>query len=219
MLEAQFPRIHGDMGNALTWDFPVHYKIVRGASPDLVVRKNAEGLLDVFISAARELEADGVAGITTNCGFLSLFQEELANAVSVPVLTSSLMQVGMVNALLPSDKRAAILTIDGGSLTKTHLDAAGVPDGTPVGGTENGREFTRAILNNELYLDVDLARQDNVEAARDLVSKNENIGALVLECTNMQPYAADISAATGLPVFSIQTLVRWFQNGLVPRSY
>ena len=29
MLETRFPRIHGDIGCATTWDFPVHYKVVR----------------------------------------------------------------------------------------------------------------------------------------------------------------------------------------------
>ena len=98
MLEARFPRIPGDMGNATSWDFPVHYKIVRGASPDKVVRRNAEGLLPDFIAAAQELVADGVDGITTNCGFLSIFQHDIAKAVGVPVATSSLMQTAMVNA-------------------------------------------------------------------------------------------------------------------------
>ena len=66
---------------------------------------------------------------------------------------------------------------------------------------------------------MDAARQDNVEAACTLVSANPDLGALVLECTNMVPYAADIRAATGLPVFSIETFVRWFQAALVPRTY
>jgi len=219
MLEARFPRIPGDMGNALTWPFPVHYKVVRSASPDRVVRQGAEGLLDVFIAAARELVADGVDGITTNCGFLSLFQQELADAVRVPVATSSLMQVRMVNALLPVGKRAGILTVSASSLTPKHLEKAGVPAGTPVGSTEGGREFTRVLLDNEMELDVDLARQDNVDAARALAAANPDLGAIVLECTNMIPYAADIREATGLPVFSIETFVRWFQAGLVPRRY
>ena len=219
MLEARFPRIPGDMGNALTWPFPVHYKVVRSASPDRVVRQGAEGLLDVFIAAARELVADGVDGITTNCGFLSLFQQELADAVRVPVATSSLMQVRMVNALLPVGKRAGILTVSASSLTPKHLEKAGVPAGTPVGSTEGGREFTRVLLDNEMELDVDLARQDNVDAARALMAANPDLGAIVLECTNMIPYAADIREATGLPVFSIETFVRWFQAGLVPRRY
>ena len=219
MLEARFPRIRGDMGNAVSWDFPVHYKIVRGASPDKVVRRNAEGLLADFAAAAQELVADGVDGITTNCGFLSIFQNEIAKAVGVPVATLSLMQTAMVNALLPPDKRAGILTISASTLTSAHLEAAGVPPDTPIGTTEGGREFTRAILGNELELDVAAAEADNVEAARQLVSENPDVGALVLECTNMGPYARAIREATGLPVFSILNFVSWFQAGLTPKRY
>ena len=219
MLEARFPRIPGDMGNATSWDFPVHYKIVRGASPDKVVRRNAEGLLPDFIAAAQELVADGVDGITTNCGFLSIFQHDIAKAVGVPVATSSLMQTAMVNALLPPGKKAGILTISGSSLTPAHLIAAGVPLDTPIGSTEGGREFTRAILGNEPELDVAAAEADNVDAARQLVASNPDVGALVLECTNMGPYAPAIRAATGLPVFSILNFVTWFQTGLSPRVF
>ena len=219
MLDAKFPRIPGDMGHAETWPFPVHYKIVRGASPDKVVRKNAEGLLQTFITAAEELVADGVDGITTNCGFLSLFQNDLANAVGVPVATSSLMQVELVNRLLPTGKKAGILTISGSSLTAEHLRAANVPEGTPIGTTEGGAEFTRAILDNALELDVHLARQDNVEAALDMRARHADLRAIVLECTNMVPYAADIRRATGLPVYSIHSMITWFQAGLLPRRF
>src|SRR6056297_2230568 len=132
MLDARFPRIPGDMGHAGTWGFPVHYRIVREASPDRVVRRGAPGLLDAFIDAARELVADGVDGITTNCGFLSIFQRELAEAVGVPVATSSLMQVPMVNAVLPEGQRAGLLTISASTLTHRHLEAAGVPLETPI---------------------------------------------------------------------------------------
>ncbi|MBX2855441.1 MAG: aspartate/glutamate racemase family protein [Rhodobacteraceae bacterium] len=219
MLDARFPRIPGDMGNALTWPFPVHYKIVRGASPDLIVRRQAEGALGTFVDAARELVADGVDGITTNCGFLSMFQEELAAAVSVPVATSSLMQVAAVEQLLPPGRRVGVLTISASTLTAEHLVKAGVPVDAPIGTTEYGREFTRAILDDEPALDVALARQDNVEAARALVAAHPQIGALVLECTNMTPYAADIAAAVKLPVFSIESFIRWFQSGLAPRRF
>lgn len=219
MLDARFPRIPGDMGNARTWPFPVHYRIVRDASPDRVVRHKAEGMLDVFVDAAQELVKDGVDGITTNCGFLSLFQKELAQAVPVPVATSSLMQVEMVNRILPAGKRAGVLTISASTLTQDHLLAANVPLDTPIGTTEGGAEFTRAILGNELGLDVELARKDNVEAAMALTSEHPDLGAIVLECTNMCPYAPDIQRATGLPVFSIVSFVTWFQAGLVPPTY
>ncbi|WP_171230737.1 aspartate/glutamate racemase family protein [Ruegeria sp. HKCCA4008] len=219
MLDAQFPRIPGDMGNAQTWPFPVLYRIVRDASPDRVVRHRAEGMLEVFIDAAQELVKDGADGITTNCGFLSLFQKELAEAVPVPVVTSSLMQVEMVNRILPKGKRAGILTISASTLTNDHLQAANVPLDTPIGTTEGGREFTRAILGNDSRLNVEKAREDNVEAAIALASDNPELGAIVLECTNMCPYAPDIQQATGLPVFSIVSFVTWFQAGLVPPVY
>jgi Asp/Glu/hydantoin racemase len=218
MLEAQFPRIPGDMGNALSWPFPVHYHIVRGASPDLVVRRRAENMLTPFINAARELVADGVDGITTNCGFLSLFQAELAAAVSVPVMTSSLMQWDMVSRLMPHGKRPGILTINASSLSPDHLKSAGVPLDAPIVTTEGRREFTRAILDNEPEMNIDLARQDNIDAAVEL-ARDDSIGGIILECTNMIPYAADIRAATHLPVYSIYNMVMWFQASLQPPNF
>lgn len=219
MLEARFPRIPGDMGNAASWPFPVLYKVVRDASPDRVVRQKANGLLDSFIGAARELVRDGADGITTNCGFLSLFQHEIADAVGVPVATSSLMQVDMVNRLLPPGKKAGILTISASTLSEDHLTMAGVPAGTPIGTTEGGHEFSRVILENETELDVALARKDNVEAARQLISRHPEVGAIVLECTNMTPYATDIRQAVGIPVFSMASFVTWFHSSLLPTEY
>lgn len=219
MLSAQFPRIPGDMGNALSWDFPVHYKVVRGATPDRVVRQNAQGLLPAFIDAARDLVADGVDGITTNCGFLSVFQDEIADAVNVPVATSSLMQVAMVNQILPSKQRCAIMTISASTLTAKHLSAANVPPDTPIGSTEGGDEFTRAILGDAFELDIDAARADNINAAQRLIHDHPDVGAVVLECTNMTPYAADIQKAINRPVFSMGSFVTWFQSGLTPKRH
>ena len=219
MLDARFPRIPGDIGNAATWPFPVLYRVVRDATPDRVVRRGADGLLQAFIAAAQDLIRDGADGITTNCGFLALFQDDLADAVSVPVATSALMQVAMVNRLLPRGRRAGILTISGSTLTEQHLLKAAVPPGTPIGTTEGGREFTEAILGDHLELDVDAAREDNIDAARALVAGHADLGALVLECTNMVPYAADIRRAIGLPVFTMESFVGWFQSGLSPRNF
>ena len=219
MLEAQFPRIPGDMGNALTWPFPVLYKVVRGASPERVVCRQAEDLLKHFIAAARELVDNGADGITTNCGFLSLFQHELAKAVNVPVATSSLMQLPLVQALLPPNRRVGILTISKENLSPAHLRAANVPESTPIVGTDQGREFSRVIINNEPNMDTELARLDLLNAARELTECHRDLGAIVLECTNMTPYAADIRRATCLPVFSMHSFIIWFESALTPRKF
>ena len=220
MLEARFPRIAGDMGNGATWPFPVLFRVVRGASPERVVLNGATGLLQDFVAAATDLVDLGAEAITTNCGFLSIFQREIAAAVGVPVATSSLMQVPWVQATLPPGKRVGIVSVNAAGLTPAHLEAAGVPLDAPLIGTENGREFFRVLIKGEKEdMDVELARQDVVEAGKTLVARHPEIGAIVLECTNMPPYAAALQEAVGLPVYDIYSMITWFHAGLRPRSF
>ena len=219
MLEARFPRIPGDMGNASTWSFPVLYKVVSGASPERVVRHRAAGLLPDFLAAARELATLGADGITTNCGFLSLYQKELAAAVSVPVATSSLMQVPMIQSTLPLGKRVGVLTVNAATLTSEHLTAIGVDPSLPVVGTDGGREFTRVMIGNEPTMDVAAAELDILDAGRALVARHANIGAVLLECTNMVPYARTLREELQLPVYDIYSFMTWFHAGLAPRDF
>jgi Asp/Glu/hydantoin racemase len=217
MLDTRFPRVVGDMGNALTFEFPVRYYRVPGADPDLVVRRGAEGLLPAFVQAARELEREGVGAITTNCGFLVKYQRELAGAVGVPVFTSSLLLVPLVHRMLPPGRRVGILTVNAATLGPEHLVAAGIGADIPiaVAGLETEKEFARVLLGDELDLDPAVAREEHQRVARRLVAEHPDVGALVLECTNMPPYTADIQRATGLPVFDVVSLVRVVHAALV----
>ena len=220
MLEAKFPRIPGDMGNATTWPFPVMYRVVKGASPEKVVLNGANGLLQDFLDAAADLVAQGAEAITTNCGFLALFQKELAAHVQVPVATSSLMQVPWVQATLPPGKRVGIVSVSAQSLTPAHLKAANVPLDTPIAGTEDGQEFFRVlILGEKQDMDIALAAQDILGAARRLTAENPDIGAIVLECTNMPPYAHAVRETLGIPVYDIYSLITWLHAGLRPRDF
>ena len=219
MLETRFPRIHGDMANANTWPFPVQFRIVRGASPERVICRRAEGLEDAFIDAARDLVAHGIDGLTTNCGYLSLLQDKIKDAAGVPVAASPLMQVPFVNSLLPTRKRAGILTISKKDLSPEHLSAAGVPEATPVAGTEGGGEFARKIIQDLPEIDFAQCRKELLQAAAELTEANPDVGAIVLECTNMVPYAADIRKQSGLPVFSVYSFINWFQSALSPRRF
>ena len=219
MLETQFPRIPGDLGNATTFPFPVMYKVVPGASPDAVVLRGAEGLEDSFILAARELVAAGARGIVGNCGFLAQFQESLAEAAGVPVLASPLMQVPWVAQLLPRGRSVGILTISARTLSPSVLRAAGVDPATPLEGTDAGTEFSRVILGNLDSMDVGAARRDLLAAADRLMERHPELGAIVMECTNMSPFAGDIQRATGIPVATPYGFVCWFQSLLEPRRF
>ena len=220
MLDARFARVPGDMGNATTWPFPVHYRVVRGASPERVVLDRAAGLLQPFLDAADELVAMGAAAITTNCGFLSLFQRELAAHVGVPVATSALMQVPWVQATLPPGRRVGVVTISAASLSAAHLAAAGVPPDTPIEGCEGGRELFPVLIRGQRQdLDTEAAEQDVLDAARRLTTAHPEVGAIVLECTNMPPYAAAVAETTGLPVFDVVTLVHWLHGAVRPHRF
>ncbi|MEM9637346.1 MAG: aspartate/glutamate racemase family protein [Pseudomonadota bacterium] len=219
MLETRFPRIPGDIGNATTWPFPVHYRVVDGATPDRIVLQDARAMRNAFIAEGQALVRMGCDGIVTNCGFLSILQGDLKAEIGVPVASSALMQVPMIAQTLPPGKRVGILTIAEDSLTPDHLHGAGVPPDTPIMGTDGGRCFSQAFLTDQPEIDFDACRADLLEAARALITAHEGIGAIVLECTNMVPYARDVRRLTGLPVYSIYTLVTWFQSALSPRAF
>ncbi len=219
MLETCFPRIPGDIGHAESFPFPLQYRVVRGATPDRAVRQDPRALVDDFIKAGRDLVDMGCDGITTTCGYLSLIQDQIKDALGVPVAASSLMQVPMVQTLLPMGQKVGILTVSQAALTDSHLAAAGVPLDTPVVGTEGGRAFYDGFLNNRVEIDITACRADLLDAANTLCRGHPEVGAIVLECTNMVPFAYDIRRDTGLPVYSIESFLTWFQAGLMPRRF
>ena len=95
-----------------------------------------------------------------------------------------------------------------------------MPRETPIVGTEGGREFFRVLIKAEKQdLDVRLAAQDILDAGRELVRTNPEVGAIVLECTNMPPYAHALREVLGLPVYDIYSLITWFHAGLRPRNF
>lgn len=214
MLETRFPRLPGDVGNPASFDFPVLYETVAGADPDTAVRGNPDALLPDFIAAGRRLVARGAAGLTTSCGFLAPFQAALADGCGVPVAASSLMQVAAVQRLLPAGRRVGVLTADAEALGPAHLAAAGAPADTPLAGPDRDSHFSAVYVGNAPSLDADRACADLCAAAGRLCGARPDIGALVLECTNMAPWAADIARTTGRPVYDMRHLLRWFRAGL-----
>ena len=219
MLDTRFERFNGDVGNARTWPFPVQFRIVRDATPTRVTRPEGPDMLDAFKAAADELIDAGVDGITTTCGFLALYQKELAAHCSVPVATSALLQVPVVERLLPRSKRAAILTFSAESLTARHLEAVGADPRTPIYGMPAGSEFQRAIREGDASVPFATLEREVLEVAEAAVRADASIGALVLECTNLSPYSRQINRRTGLPVFDIVTLVHWFHGSLQPQHF
>jgi hypothetical protein len=215
-LQTSFTKIPGHIRNRSTFDFPVLYRVVEGATPERVVSQGDPRLLDPFIAAARDLEAQGVAAITGACGFLVLFQQELADAVGVPLYASSLIQVPMVHRMLRRDARVGLLVAHKDALTRRHLAAVGA-DGLPicVAGMAERPEFREVMLEGRRdELDVDRLRCEVLAEVERLAKDNPDLGALVIECTDLVPFAHDIQARLGLPVFDIVTLTQMVHRSL-----
>lgn len=200
MLDTRFPRGVGDIGNPATFDFPVCCKTVLGASPRRVVRERDPALLQPFIDAGRALVAEGASAITTSCGFLVLFQKELQAALPVPVWTSSLL-------LLKDLPHAGVVTVDAASLGADHLRSAGADADTPVEGLTTDSAFQRTLLHDLPTLDTHDALLQVVGAAQRLLARHPVLTDIVLECTNMPPYADAVRRATGVRVHDITTLI------------
>lgn len=218
MLDTRFPRLPGDIGNATTFDFPVKFKIVAGASPRRVVLEQDATLLDAFVVAARELERDGVRAITTSCGFLALFQRELAAAIGVPVFTSSLMQLPVVHRMLRPDQTIGILTAHADRLNPQVLEAiggAGIPH--VVAGAEHTPAFYDVFVMNGDTIDPGRAEAGVVAMARELVERFPDVGAFVCEGTNFSTFGPAVQEATGRPFFDIVTMTRWVHDAVVKR--
>ena len=195
MLDTRFPRPVGDVGNPATFDVPVLREIVTGATPERIVLRDPSAFLEPFVVAGARLVARGATLVSTSCGFLAPFEKALARALPVPVLASVL-------SVLPRLDRPAVLTVSREALVRTRLAGD-----APVVGLD-GTAFARSILQDRATLDVTAAERDHVRAARRLVRDHLETRTIVLECTNMGPYAAAIGRATGRPVVSLVSELR-----------
>ena len=221
MLRTRFPRLPGEIGHPASFGLPARHVVVERAVAASVVQDaaalRASGLAEDFIAAARRLEAEGAAAITTSCGVLVLFQRELQQAVRVPLVTSSLV---MLPELLATESQVGVLTISAKRLGPEYLAAAGVPpdrmrdvivEGMPADG-----EFASAILGDRAEMNADRARDEAVAAALRLRRRAPGLHTLVLECTNLPPHAPSIEQATGLRTLSLlqcAALRRPFETG------
>lgn len=218
MLDTRFPRPPGDIGNPASWPGPVAFARIAGASVPRAVRAGAPdpALLAPFIAEARHLAANGARLIATSCGFLSPFQADLARACPVPLVSSALLLVGLLQAGMPPGRRVGVLTVSAERLGPAHLAGAGAPADTPLAGLPPDASLARTLLEDRERLDPAAAEAEVRQAGRALRAAHPEVAAIVLECTNLPPYAAALRRDLGLPVYGIVDLCLWLLRLLGP---
>lgn len=220
-LDTSFTKIEGHIRNQATFDFPVWYQVVPGATAERVVGQADPSLLTPFIRAAQELQARGAAAITSACGFLALFQQQLADAVTIPLYSSSLIQLPMVHRMIGSGRKVGLLVASERSLTRRHLEAVGA-ESVPVciAGMAEQPEFREVILEGRrASLDAGRLEREVLNVAERLARSSPDVGALVIECTDLVPFAHAIQARLEVPVFDIVTLTEMVYRSLTRQPY
>lgn len=221
ILDACYPCVPGNVGNATTYDFPVRYKEVQGASIDRLLNERDPSLLEPFIDAARELEAEGVRAITGACGFMALFQRQVAQSVNIPVFISSLLQVPFIYRMLPPGRVVGIITANKSCLTQEHFDSVGITREIPLAvyGMEDQYEFRSSILEEKGTMDSDQIEKEVIGVAARMKEENPDLGAVLLECSDLPPYAAAVQEVVDLPVFDFITMIRHVHSAIRRERY
>ena len=221
LLDSFIPFPPGDVGNASTYSFPVRYKVVKGASVDRLINQQDPSLLEPFIEAGHELVKEGVKAITGDCGFMILFQERLAREFPVPVFMSSLLQVPFISRMLKPEEKVGIISADSRNLTDRHLRAAGIDENMKVKvvGMQDQKYFFDAILAEKGELNFEEVQKEVVSVSTKLVKDDERIRAILLECSDLPPYAAAIQESVKLPVFDFTTMINYVYLALVRKKF
>jgi Asp/Glu/hydantoin racemase len=218
---AQLEQMPGNICHADTFDFPIIYKRVKGAHYETVVKTPTQEVLANMIEVAQDMEKNGVRAIMGNCGFNAIFQKELADAVTIPLFSSSLLQVPMVLQMLKKGQKIGILTADKECLTEQHFKSVGIEDLSRicVEGIEKTSEFAKIRTDSNADLNIKKFRSEVMEIANNLIKNNPSIGAIVLECTDLPPLAGEMRQLFGLPVFDIVTLAHFVYESLEGNRY
>lgn len=220
-LDSRFPKLPGHIKNPSSLPFSVLYETVEGATVPELINRPSDQFIEPFIEAAQKLQAEGVRAITGSCGFLALYQQQLAEAVDIPVFASSLIQVPLLYQMTGCRKPVGILTASRAGLTEKHLAAVGaahVP--VVVQGMETFREFSEVILEcQRTQMDIALIENEIQQAARELYQNHPDIGALVLECTDMPPFAHTLQAELKIPVADLTTLAAMVHSIVLRTQY
>lgn len=222
LLENFAPFIPGDTANATTYRYPVRFQRVPGLSVKKIFAHDIT-MYEAVKRAAGELKREGVRAITGDCGFMAVFQQRLAEELGIPVFLSSLSQLPFMGLITGGSKPLGVITANSKALTDEVFAWAGVPSQVKerirVKGLEDDRHFVSAVIDEEGELDSALIEQAVVMRASALCEEHPDMGAILLECSMLPPYAAAVQEATGLPVFDYITMIDYVHSTVVKQRY
>jgi Asp/Glu/hydantoin racemase len=212
-----YPKLPGNVVNATTFSFPVLYKKVSFEIEQLF---NGDPALEkMIVDAAKELVADGARAIIGACGYFAHFQKQVAAAVKVPVFMSSLCQIPIIKIGLQPDQKILVMCASGDNVNQEFFSKVGANLDDCVVQDVGSMESFAPIRWGKTVMDNERLTKDLAALAQKVVSEHPEIGAILLECSDLPPYACEIQRATGLPVYDFISLINWVEHAVVQKRY
>jgi hypothetical protein len=225
-MRVNLPMIPGNMGNASTFDFPMLYREMNADNAfDVMANPPSQNFTDGIVEAAKWLELQGVKAIMGNCGFFGSYQNIVRAQINVPFFSSSLMMLPMMVQSMPANKKVGVITANGPILKQVQaiencgLSLEDKENRIVVMGCEEYPEFSTGIMANTGRYNPVRVEREIVSVAERMMVANKDIGAVLLECTELSPHAVAVQNAVHMPVWDYTTLTRWIQSGCVRRPF
>jgi len=213
----QLESLKGNSTNPATFSFPVLYRRVPGANIETILEHPDPQVMERMIAEAQAMEDAGVRAITTSCGFNAIFQRKIASALKVPFFSSSLLQVPLIRQMLGPKRSILVLTAKKAALREEHLLEAGIVPETNlhIYGMEECPEWGKIFTAPREDVDLDVIAREVAGTGERACREHPDVGALVLECTDLPPFAAALRERTNLPVFDFVTLTEYIYSSLL----
>jgi len=225
-MRVNLPMIPGNMGNASTFDFPMLYREMNAENVfDVMANPPSQNFTDGIVEASQWLELQGVRAIMGNCGFFGSYQNVVRERINVPFFSSSLMMLPMMVQSMPGNKKVGVITANGPILKQVQaiencgLSLEDKENRIVVMGCEEYPEFSTGIMANTGRYNPVRVEREIVSVAERMLVANKDIGAILLECTELSPHAVAVQNAVRMPVWDYTTLTRWIQSGCVRRPF
>ena len=216
-IDLVYPKLPGNVVNASTYPFPVLYEKVSFEIEELF--RGDKQIEEQIISAAKKLEQEGVRAIIGACGFFAHFQNSVKAAVNVPVYLSSLCQIPVIKTGLKADQKIAVIAASGESVTDSLLANVGAGREDCLIFDVGSLESFAPIRWGKTSLDNGKLTEDLMALGKKIRTEYPQVGAILLECSDLPPYAWAIQKASSLPVYDFITLINWVEQAVTQKPY
>ena len=123
--------------------------------------------------------------------------------------------------MLPATIPIGVICANSRSLGNRVLEMTGLGADREVliQGMQDEPVFGSSVTGDCLALDPDVIEAEVVGVARRMLRERPEMGAILIECSMLPPYARAVQNATILPVFDFLTMIDYHEKAAHRRSY